>query len=151
MHCPGGVLLIPSCPGVCSSSQLWVPQHATEALAFCSTDVVLLALDPQSMEGHQKSICLNNGPFQQPDVPPAQSHMCTQPLRPFWNRAVFGVGQAGHRGAPLAHHSAQPHCQWIRASRSQHGQGAEVMTVRRGLHMKRAYIKGFPTWKKSST
>lgn len=88
-----------SCPGACSSPQLWVPQYITEALGFCSTDVGLLRLGPTKHGRTSKEHMPQQWPFPASSCPAAQSHMCTQSLRPFWKRALFGVGQAGHKGA----------------------------------------------------
>lgn len=83
--------LEPAAPHSCGCPHSTSQKHwAPAAQMWCCC-----ALDPQSREGHQKSICLRNGPFQQPAVPPAQSHMCIQPLRPFWKIFVWsGAGWA---------------------------------------------------------
>lgn len=74
MYCPGAVLLTPSCPGACSSPRLWVPQHITEALAFCSTDVVLLRLGPTKHGRTSKEHMPQQWPF-----PAASCPACSEP------------------------------------------------------------------------
>lgn len=122
VHCPGGVLLIPSC----SSPQLWVPpRHVTEALGSCSTDVVLLCLGPTEQGRTSKEHMPQQWPF-----PAASCPACSEPYvlpapQALVEKLCLEWGRLGTEVQPalLAHCSACPHWQWESARRK----GAEVM------------------------
>lgn len=105
------VLLNPSHPSACSSTQLRVPQPIMEVLGFCSTDVVPCCLGPKKRGRTSKE----HMPLQQP-FPAASCPACSEPYaypapQALLERSFICTGMGTKvQPALLAHHLVWPCC-----------------------------------------